>query len=149
VTAGPAHPVVVHVMGWESQQYGSFERQLVVLGRHLATAGAELHLVFQEPVPSAAFVEDVEATIHVLPPAHGPWDLGWVRRCTALLRRIGATHVHAHHGTDAYLAIAAARLAGVPRRYATKHIRPGASRLTASPTGSSTSGCHPTSCRST
>lgn len=127
-----SHPVIVHVMGWESQQYGSFERQLVVLGRHLARAGAELHLVFQRPVPSAAFVDDVRATIHVLPPARGPWDLGWVRRCAALLRRLGATHLHAHHGTDAYLAIAAARLAGVPHRFTTKHIRPGASRLTAS-----------------
>lgn len=132
MTADPSRPVIVHVMGWASQQYGSFERQLVVLGRHLAKAGAELHLVFQSAPPSVAFVDAVDATIHVLAPARGPWDLGYVRRCAALLRRLGATHLHAHHGTDAYLAVAAARLAGVPRRFTTKHIRPGASRLSAS-----------------
>lgn len=125
-------PVIVHVMGWESQQYGSFERQLVLLAARLADAGAKLHLVFTEPPPSVDFVEDVNATIHVLPAARGPWDLAYVRRCAALLRRLGATHLHAHHGTDAYLAVAAARIAGVPHRYATKHITPGTSRLTAS-----------------
>lgn len=125
-------PVIVHVMGWESQQYGSFERQLVLLGDRLAGAGSDLHLVFRDPPRSAAFCNDVSATIHVLPGACGSWDLRYVARCAGLLRRLGATHLHAHHGTDAYLAIAAARVAGVPHRFVTKHITPGRSRLTAS-----------------
>jgi glycosyltransferase involved in cell wall biosynthesis len=128
----PTRPVIVHVMGWESQQYGSFERQLVLLGERLAAAGAELHLVFRQPPRSAAFVDEVRATLHVLPGARGGWDLRYVARCATLLQRLSATHLHAHHGTDAYLAVLAARIAGVGHRYATKHITPGRSRLTAS-----------------
>lgn len=125
-------PVIVHVMGWASQQYGSFEAHLVTLGRRLADAGAELHLVFRRWPDAPGFVRDVDATIHVLPGARGPWDVVYVARCMALLRRLGATHLHAHFGSDAYLATAAGRLAGVPHRYATKHITPGRSRRTAS-----------------
>ena len=38
---------VVHVMGWHSQQYGSFEAFLVALARRCAECGLESHFVFQ------------------------------------------------------------------------------------------------------
>lgn len=125
-------PVVVHVMGWSSVQYGSFERQMVLLGRRLADAGAALHLVFRSVPSSPEFLADVPAAIHVLRGARGPWDLAYLLRCAGLLQRVGATHLHAHYGTDAYLAVAAGRLVGVERRFTTKHTTPGTSRLSAS-----------------
>lgn len=124
-------PVIVHVTGWISQQYGSFERQMVVLASRLRRADGALHLVLQQQPASAAFMADIDASVHVLAPAQGPADISYVRRCAALLRRVGATHLHAHHGTDAYLAVAAARLAHVPRRFVTRHTSPGRSRVTA------------------
>jgi hypothetical protein len=65
-------PRIVHVMGWSSQQYGSFERFLVALARHCVEVGAVLHLVFHEPPASRRFVGDVEAEIHVVPEARSP-----------------------------------------------------------------------------
>ncbi len=60
-------PVVVHVMGWRSQQYGSFEHFLVCLSRLVVDRGGEMHLVFPDQPSSRAFIEDAAATVHVIP----------------------------------------------------------------------------------
>lgn len=120
-------PRIVHVMGWRSQQYGSFERFLVALAWHCVEAGAVLHLVFHEPPASRRFVADVEAEIHVVPEARYVGDPRSVRRLGRVLRRVGATHLHAHFGYDSYNALAVAHALGVQRRFTTKHITPSSS----------------------
>ncbi|MDQ5809101.1 MAG: hypothetical protein M3320_10535, partial [Actinomycetota bacterium] len=69
-----SRPSIVHVMGWRSQQYGSFERFLVKVARECAARGAETHLVFPEPPAAEAFVHDVEAQVHLVPLARHPFD---------------------------------------------------------------------------
>jgi len=115
---------IVHVMGWSSQQYGSFERFLVALCDRCRQEGIESHLVFQAPPASERFVADVEAAIHVLPAARQVGDPPQFAQTLRLLRRIRPTHLHAHFGYDSYNALAAARLLGIRRRYTTKHIVP-------------------------
>lgn len=117
---------IVHVMGWRSQQYGSFERFLVALAQRCVAAGATSTLVFQASPASAAFLSDVPAEVLVLPGARSPVDPRFARRLAAVLRRAGATHVHTHFGVDAYASLATARGAGVRRRFTTKHITPAA-----------------------
>ena len=124
-------PVVVHLMGWRSQQYGSFERFLARLADGVAGSGGRMHLVFREPPASRAFVDDVDADVHVIPAAAGPADRRYVGRVRGLLRALEPTHLHAHFGLDAYLALATARAMGVPHRLFTKHIRPGSWRTLA------------------
>jgi hypothetical protein len=64
-------PAIVHVMGWRSQQYGSFERFLVASAARCAEHGARTHLVFSAPPASSAFGEEVPAELHILPsPRH-------------------------------------------------------------------------------
>ena len=118
---------IVHVMGWRSQQYGSFERFLVALCARCAAEGLESHLVFHEPPASEAFARDCPAGLHVLGPPSGP---GFVRGLRRILAEAGATHVHAHFGADAYVALAVARGS---RRFTTKHIVPGTSWRSLSP----------------
>ena len=118
-------PCLVHVMGWRSQQYGSFERFLVALAARCTQLGANVHLVFQAQPASARFAEDVRAGLHVVPPARLPGDPLYAVRLARLLRAVGATHLHAHFGVDAYTALAVARALGIRRRFATKHITPG------------------------
>jgi glycosyltransferase involved in cell wall biosynthesis len=120
-------PQIVHVMGWRSQQYGSFERFLVALARRCGEEGAVTHLVFHEPPTSRRFVADVQAEIHVVPQARHIGDPCNLGRLGSLLRRVGATHLHAHFGYDAYNALAVAHLLGVQRRFTTKHIMPSGS----------------------
>ena len=115
---------IVHVMGWRSQQYGSFERFLVALTHRCAEAGAESHLVFHEPPASRRFVADVAAEIHIVPEARQVGDPRHLLRIGRLLRQLRPTHVHAHFGYDSYNALAAARLLRIPHRFATKHIVP-------------------------
>jgi len=122
---------IVHVMGWPSQQYGSFERFLVTLAESCAAAGAETHLVFTDPPASRDFVRDCAARIHALASPRGPWDPRFAARLARLLRRTRATHVHAHYGPDAYQAVAVARLSDVHRRLTTKHQVPSGSALSA------------------
>lgn len=121
-------PRIVHVMGWRSQQYGSFERFIVALAQRCTEVGIETHLVFQEPPASAAFIADVNAEIHVVPSAHQVGDPQHVLRTNRLLRQLRPTHLHAHFGYDSYNALAIARLLGIPRRFTTKHIVPSSSR---------------------
>jgi glycosyltransferase involved in cell wall biosynthesis len=121
---------IVHVMGWRSQQYGSFERFMVELCRRCAQRGLESHLVFQAEPRSAEFVADSGASVHVLPPAFGPFDPRYMLRLARVLRRVRPSHLHAHHGVDLYNALALARALQVPHRFATKHSTPGDSRLT-------------------
>jgi glycosyltransferase involved in cell wall biosynthesis len=116
---------IVHVMGWQSQQYGSFERFLVALAGSCAERGARTHLVFADPPASREFEHDVAAEIHVVPSPARLWDPRFALELGRLLRRVRASHVHAHFGTDAYHAVATAVLQRVPARYATKHITPG------------------------
>lgn len=123
-----SRPQIVHVMGWQSQQYGSFERFVVALARRCSELGGDTHLVFQEPVASERFIADVDATIHVVPPARQVGDPQHFLRVGRVLRKVGATHVHAHFGYDSYNALAAARLLGIERRFTTKHIVPSRSR---------------------
>jgi glycosyltransferase involved in cell wall biosynthesis len=118
---------IVHVMGWRSQQYGSFERFLVALARRCAEAGIETHLVFQATPTSAAFIADVEAEIHVVPAARQVGDPLHALRIGRLLRRLRPTHLHAHFGYDSYNALAVARVLRVRRRFTTKHIVPSSS----------------------
>ena len=121
-------PAIVHVMGWHSQQYGSFERFLVALAGRCAKRGAKTHLVFTAPPASAAFAEDVPAELHVVPSPSHPADPRFAVSLGRLLRRVAASHLHVHFGTDAYHAVATATLMRVPARYATKHIVPGSPR---------------------
>src|SRR4051794_11130091 len=121
---------IVHVMGWRSQQYGSFERFLVGLCERSSQEGLDSHQVFHEPPASRDFERDCRARFHVLGPPRGPAFAGGLRR---ILREAGATHVHAHFGTDAYAALAVARASGVRRRFTTKHIVPGTSWSSLSP----------------
>jgi glycosyltransferase involved in cell wall biosynthesis len=121
-------PVIVHVMGWHSQQHGSFERFLVALASRCAERGARTHLVFPSPPASREFADDVSADLHAVASPASPWDPRFALELGRLLRRVGATHVHAHFGLDAYHAVAAAVLQRVPARYATKHITPGSAR---------------------
>lgn len=125
---GGARPRIVHVMGWQSQQYGSFERFLVALTRRCSELGAETHLVFQEPVASDRFLEDVDAAVHVVPGARQVGDPANVIGLGRVMRKVGATHVHAHFGYDSYNALLAARMIGIPRRFTTKHIVPSSRR---------------------
>jgi glycosyltransferase involved in cell wall biosynthesis len=118
---------VVHVMGWPSQQYGSFERFLVMLAARCAQRGARTHLVFPEPPVSDAFLRDVAGEVHVIPSPSHPADPRFAVRVARLMRDVGGTHLHAHFGIDAYHALAVAQGA---RRFATKHITPGSSRRT-------------------
>jgi glycosyltransferase involved in cell wall biosynthesis len=120
--------VVMHVMGWPSRQYGSFERFLVALAAACGERGAQTHLVFPRPPASAAFLADAQAQLHALPSPRHPADPRFAVRLARLMRELRPTHVHAHFGLDAYEALAVARA----RRFATKHIVPGASRLTLS-----------------
>lgn len=118
-------------MGWRSQQYGSFERFLVALARASAAAGARTHLVFTEPPASRAFADDVDADLHVLARALRPFSGAFARGLDELIASTGATHLHAHFGLDQYEAVRAGRRHGLAC-FATKHIVPGRSRLTAS-----------------
>ena len=121
---------VVHVMGWRSQQYGSFERFLVALARRCSEYDLESHFVFQSPPRSMEFIQDAPATFHVVPSALAPVDPRFMFRLGRIVRRIRPTHLHAHHGVDLYNALAVACRLGVPRRFATKHSTRGSSRLT-------------------
>lgn len=125
-------PAVVQVMGWRSQQYGSFERFLVAVARRCADAGLASHFVFPSRPPSEAFLADAGAELHCVQSPRPPADPRFALAVRRIVRRVGATHLHAHFGLDAYHAVAAARHAGVPHRFATKHIAPGFSRLTLS-----------------
>jgi glycosyltransferase involved in cell wall biosynthesis len=120
---------IVHVMGWRSQQYGSFERFLVKLARECARRDAETHLVFPGPPASTEFAADAPAAIHTIPSPRAAVDPRFAGRLARVLRRVGATHVHAHFGVDGYQALA---VGTGRRRFATKHITPGRSRLTLS-----------------
>lgn len=121
-------------MGWPSRQYGSFERLLVALAARCRAAGADSHFVFPAPPASAAFVADAAATFHAISGPVRPPDPRFALALGRLIRRVGATHVHAHFGAEAYQALAVASLLGVPHRYYTKHDLPGSSRLTMSRT---------------
>jgi len=127
-------PAIVHVMGWRSQQYGSFERFLVALASCSTEQGARTHLVFPATPASRAFAHDVPAEVHVIASPTRAGDPRFALRLASLLQRVRATHVHAHFGTDAYHAVATATLLAVPGRYATKHIAPGSSRRSLSRT---------------
>ena len=118
---------IAHVMGWSNQQYGSFERFLVALTRRCAQEGAESHLIFHTPPASERFVADVEAQIHVVPEARQVGDPLNALRLGRTLRRVGATHLHAHFGYDSYNALAVAKPLGIERRFTTKHIVPASS----------------------
>ena len=118
-------PEIVHVMGWRSQQYGSFERFLVALASRCAEQGARTHLVFPSEPASPEFANDVSAELHVVPSPSRLWDPRFALQLGKLLRRVGASHVHAHFGVDAYHAVATGVLLRVPARYGTKHITPG------------------------
>lgn len=96
----------------------------MLLSRALAERGAETHLVFQNEPTSEEFQRDVAGRIHVVPAARHPADRSYIRRISRLLRDVEATHLHVHHGTDAYLGLVAARLSGVERRFATRHNTP-------------------------
>ena len=113
---------VVHVMGWESLQYGSFERFLVKLSDAVNTSGADMHLVFPTQPPSDAFVDDVAADVHVVPSAGAAVDPRFLLRISRLLDSLSASHVHVHHGFDAYQTLALPRRQR--RRYFTKHNTP-------------------------
>ena len=117
-------------MGWHSQQFGSFERLLVELARRCADGGLESHFVFQSYPSSQQFIDDTPATFHVVPPALGPIDPRFMSRLARIVRPLAPSHLHAHHGVDLYNALIVGRLLKVPRRFATKHSTPGASRLT-------------------
>ena len=121
---------VVHVMGWHSQQYGSFESFLVALARRCAECGLESHFVFQSRPRSGQFIRDTQATFHVVPGALAPLDPRFMFRLERIVRRLRPTHLHAHHGVDLYNALVVACRLGVPRRFATKHSTRGNSRLT-------------------
>jgi len=121
---------VVHVMGWHSQQYGSFEAFLVALARRCAECGLESHFVFQSLPRSRQFIYDAPASFHVVPGALAPLDPRFMFRLERIVRRLRPTHLHAHHGVDLYNALVVARRAGVRRRFATKHSTRGDSRLT-------------------
>jgi len=84
--------------------------------------------VFQTDPASTAFVADVEAEIHVVPPARQLGDPRHVAQTSQLLRRLRPTHLHAHFGYDSYNALAIAPLLGIQRRFTTKHIVPSNSR---------------------
>jgi len=115
---------IVHVLGWRSQQYGSFERWIVALAQRCAERGAETHLVFHDEPASARFLADVPAHIHVVPEARQVGDPRHVLAIGRALRRIAPTHVHAHFGYDSYNALGVARALGIDRRFTTKHITP-------------------------
>jgi phosphatidylinositol alpha-1,6-mannosyltransferase len=121
---------IVHVMGWHSRQFGSFERFLVELARRCAEGGLESHFVFQSHPSSQQFRHDAPATFHVVPAAIGPFDPRFIYRLARIVQRLGPSHLHAHHGVDLYNALTVARSLGVPRRFATKHSTPGDSRVT-------------------
>lgn len=124
------------MLGWPSQQYGSFERFLVALTCACEARGFESHLVFPAPPASEAFTADVSARIHAVPLARGPLDRRAIGGLARVLAVTDSTHVHAHFGLDMYLALAAAARRGIPvdHRFATKHIMPGTSRATLSRT---------------
>jgi glycosyltransferase involved in cell wall biosynthesis len=121
---------IVHVMGWVSQQRGSFERFLERLAARCEQEGARTHLVFPARPASDEFVQNVRADIHIVPLARHPFDRTAIHGLRDVLARTGATHVHAHFGLDAIIAMQVAKRAGVARRFLTKHILPGNSRLT-------------------
>jgi glycosyltransferase involved in cell wall biosynthesis len=121
---------IVHVMGWHSQQAGSFERFLVELARRCADGGLETHFVFQSHPRSQQFIDDAPATFHIVPAALGPVDPRFISRLARIVRPLGPSHLHAHHGLDLYNALIAARGLGVSHRFATKHSTPGDSRMT-------------------
>lgn len=123
-------PSIVHVMGWVSQQRGSFERFLERLAARCESEGARTHLVFPSRPASDAFVENVRADIHIVPLARHPFDRRAIGGLRDVMRSTSATHVHAHFGLDAMLAMLVAKRAGVQRRFLTKHILPGDSKLT-------------------
>src|SRR3954454_4491535 len=75
---------IVHVMGWHSQQYGSFERFLVALAQNCSDGGLESHFVFQSPPRSQQFMDDAPASFHVVPPARGPIDPVFLSRLARL-----------------------------------------------------------------
>ena len=124
-------PAVVHVMGWHSQQYGSFERFLVALAHSCERSSLDSHFVFPDAPDSHAFVRDAPAAIHLIPSPAGVSDPRFARRLGGLLRRLRPTHLHAHFGLDAYEALATAAALGISGRFTTKHITPSSSRASA------------------
>jgi glycosyltransferase involved in cell wall biosynthesis len=122
-------PTIVHVMGWVSQQYGSFERFLERLAARGAAAGLETHLVFPSRPRSEAFVRNVRAEIHEVPLARHPLDRRAWRGLRDVFARTRATHVHAHFGLDAMIAMRVAQSLGIARRFLSKHIIPSSSFL--------------------
>src|SRR5688500_11127867 len=123
---------IVHVMGWRSQQYGSFERFLVALAARCEREGMASHFVFHSAPASEAFVSAARAGFHRLPPSRFPGDPAFALRLLGILERARATHLHVHFGLDAYNALAVGRLRRLANRFATKHHTPGDSRLTLS-----------------
>jgi glycosyltransferase involved in cell wall biosynthesis len=120
----PLVGTVVHVMGWVSQQYGSFERFLERLAVRCAEEGLATRLVFPSRPKSEEFIRNVRAELEIVPLARHPLDLAAWRGLRHAFR--GATHVHAHFGLDAMIAMQVAR---GQRRFLSKHIIPGRSRL--------------------
>ena len=95
-------PAVVQVMGWRSQQYGSFERFLVAVARGCADAGLASHFVFPSRPPSEAFLADAGAELHCVQSPRPPADPRFALDVRRIVRRVGASHLHAHFGLDAY-----------------------------------------------
>ncbi|MGD9620977.1 MAG: glycosyltransferase family 4 protein [Mycolicibacterium sp.] len=120
-------PSIVQVMGWRSQQYGSFEHFLVNLARVCSARGAQVHFVFPDPPASEVFRADASAAgaeFHEISSLRNVLDLRFDARLAQLFRRVGATHLQAHFGPESYHSLATARAVGVRRRYMTKHIAP-------------------------
>jgi glycosyltransferase involved in cell wall biosynthesis len=111
-------------MGWVSQQYGSFERFLERLAVRCAEEGLATRLVFPSRPKSEEFIRNVQAEIQLVPLARHPLDPAAWRGLGRAFE--GATHVHAHFGLDAMIAMQQAR---GRRRFLSKHIIPGQSRI--------------------
>jgi len=117
---------VVHVMGWVSQQHGSFERFLERLAARCASAGLKTHLVFPAHPRSEEFIRTVNARIHIVPLAKHLLDYRAWAGLRSVFKKTRATHIHAHSGLDAMLAMRIARTLKT-RRFLSQHTVPGTS----------------------
>jgi glycosyltransferase involved in cell wall biosynthesis len=107
----------VHVVGWGSRQHGSFERFLERLAARCGAEGLRTHFVFPEPPAS------LDENVHVVPFARSLLDYRAWSNLRNVLRKTRATHVHAHFGRDAMLAMQLAKSRKL-RPFLSQHVMP-------------------------
>jgi len=106
---------IAHVMGTISEQYGGMERFELALARECARRGHRLYCLWEARPASEQFNQDMSAAgveLIVLPARSHP--IRFFAQMALWLYRKGIHVMHAYFNPAALLALAAARVVGVP-----------------------------------